>query len=85
MNKTINDFIVTDRQTFITFLNLLRKDFTDNPESWENKTLPDFLNALSSYTKDIQGYYDNMKINVQADEPNWSTFADIFKGAIIYE
>lgn len=85
MNETLNDFKVTDRQTFITFLNLLHKDFMDNPESWENKTLPDFLNALRSYTEDIQGYYNNMNINVQADEANWSTFADIFKGAKIYE
>ena len=25
----------------------------------ENKTLPDFLEALAVYTEDIQGYYDN--------------------------
>jgi len=85
MNDTLNDFKVTDRQSFIKFLDLLRKDFLDNPESWENKKLPDFLEALSSYTEDIQGYYDNMKLNVNADKPNWSTFADIFKGAKIYE
>jgi hypothetical protein len=85
MNDTLFDFKITDRQTFIQFLDLLRKDFLDNPESWENKTLPYFLEALSAYTKDIQGYYDNMKLNVNADEPNWSTFADIFKGAKIYE
>lgn len=85
MNDTLYDFKVTDRQTFIQFLDLLRKDFLDNPENWENKTLPDFLEALSACTADIQGYYENMKQNVNADEPNWSTFADIFKGATIYE
>lgn len=85
MNDTINDFKVTDRQTFIKFLDLLRKDFLDNPESWEIKTLPDFLEALSVYSNDIQGYYDNMKIDIKADKPEWSTFADIFKGAKIYE
>jgi hypothetical protein len=85
MNETVDDFEVTDRHTFIKFLNLLLKDFLDNPESWENKTLPDFLEALSAYTEDIQGYYDNMKLNVNADKPEWSTFADIFKGATIYE
>jgi hypothetical protein len=85
MNENVDDFEVTDRHTFIKFLDLLLKDFLDNPESWENKTLPDFLVALSAYTEDIQGYYDNMKLNVNADKPEWSTFADIFKGAIIYE
>jgi len=85
MNDTHNDFKVTDRQTFIKFLDLLRKDFLDNPENWENKTLPDFLEALSSYAEDIQGYYDNTNQNINSDNANWSTFADIFKGAKIYE
>jgi hypothetical protein len=85
MNDTLKDFKVTDRQSFIKFLDLLRKDFLDNPESWENKTLPDFLEALSAYTEDIQGYYDNIKLSVIADKPDWPTFADIFKGAKIYE
>jgi len=85
MNDTLNDFKVTDRQTFIKFLDLLRKDFLDNPESWENKTLPDFLEALSAYTEDIQSYYDNMKLNVSSNNSDWSTFADVFKGAILYE
>lgn len=85
MNDTLNDFKVTDRQTFIKFLELLRKDFLDNSESWENKTLPDFLEALSAYTEDIQGYYDNLHLSVNTEKPDWSTFAEIFKGAIIYE
>lgn len=85
MNDTLNDFKVIDRQSFIKFIDLLRKDFLDNPENWENKTLPDFLEALSAYADDIQGYYDNMKLSVNADKPDWSTFADIFKGATIYE
>lgn len=85
MNETLNDFKVTDRQTFIKFLDLLRRDFLDNTENWENKSLPDFLEALSACTEDIQGYYDNMKLNVNADKPEWSTFADIFKSATIYE
>ncbi|MBB6004026.1 hypothetical protein [Arcicella rosea] len=85
MDDTFNNLKVTDRQSFIKFLDLLQKDFIDNPESWENKNLPDFLEALSSYTEEIQGYYDNMKLKVNADKPDWSTFADIFKGARIYE
>ena len=85
MEDTLNNFEVTDRQTFIKFLELLRRDCLNNPESWENKTIPDFLEALSAYAEDIQGYYDNMKQEVNADHPSWQTFADIFKGAKIYE
>jgi hypothetical protein len=85
MSDTLNDFQVTDRKSFIKFLNFLRQDFFENPEGWENKTLPDFLKALGAYSEDIQGYYNNMKHDIDADQPNWKTFADIFKGAKIYE
>jgi hypothetical protein len=85
MNETLDNIKVNDRQSFISFLDLLHKDFLDNPESWENKNLPDFLEALSAYAKDIQGYYDNSKQNKSADKPDWATFADIISGAKIYE
>ncbi|GAL83633.1 hypothetical protein MYP_860 [Sporocytophaga myxococcoides] len=76
---------MTDRQSFIKFLDLLHKDFLINPESWESKTLSDFLEALSAYAADIQSYYDNMNQNVNADRLDWGIFSDIFKGAKIYE
>jgi hypothetical protein len=41
--------------------------------------------SLCAYTEDVQGFYDNMNLKVNADKPDWSTFADIFKGAKIYE
>ena len=85
MNDQLSKIEVTDRKSFVTFLNLLSKDFSENPQEWENKRLEDFLEALSAYTEDIQGYYDNMKMDVDANQPNWKTFADIFMGARIYE
>ena len=85
MTDTVSNFKVTDRQTFIKFIDLLRQDFIDRPESWENKKLEDFLGAISSYAEDIQGYFDNTKQNINADEASWQTFADIFKGAALYE
>jgi hypothetical protein len=85
MDATLNNFKVTDRQTFIKFLDLLRKDFLGNSDKWENKNLDDFLEAMTRYTEDIQGYYENTKKNVNADRADWQTFADILKGAIDYE
>ena len=64
MDDTLNNFEVTDRQIFIKFLDILRQDYLNNPYCWENKSLPDFLEALSAYAEDIQGYYDNMKQDV---------------------
>lgn len=85
MSNNLDTFKVTDRKSFAIFIQLLRKDLFENPQDWENKNLHDFLEALSAYTEDIKGYYDNMKINVDADKPDWNTFADIFLGAKIYE
>jgi len=85
MDNKLYELKVTDRQSFIKFLDLLHQDLLQQPENWENKTLPDFLEALVAYTEDIQGYYDNTDANVDAEEAAWSTFADIFKGAKIYE
>ncbi|WP_439952032.1 DUF7660 family protein [Flavobacterium psychrotrophum] len=43
------------------------------------------MEALSTYANDIQGYYDNTNQNINADQPSWKTFSDIFRGAKIYE
>lgn len=61
----------------------LNQDLLQHPETWETKTLPDILEALASYTEDIQGYYDNTNANMDAEKAARSTFADIFKGAKI--
>lgn len=85
MSEEISTFSVNDRSTFIKFLKLLRRDLADNFDSWENQNLNDFLEAMADYTEDIQGYYENTGQVVNADEPSWRVFADIFKGARIYE
>jgi hypothetical protein len=40
MGNELYDFEVKDRQAFIKFLHALHKDFLNDPESWENNTLP---------------------------------------------
>ncbi len=76
---------INSRKEFIDFIDSLRTDLVKNPNNWENKKLDDFLEAIARYTADIQGYYDNTKQNIDADKPEWQTFADILKGAAIYE
>ena len=85
MNNELEDFEVNDRKSFAKFINLLHKNLIEKPEDWENTNLSDFLSALSTYTEDIQDYYNNMEINIDADKPNWKTFADILMGAKMYE
>jgi len=85
MPESLSNFKVIDRQSFIEFMGLLHQDFRKNSENWQNRTLNDFLEAIGRYTNDIQGYYDNTNKNVNADQPTWQVFADIFRGSTIYE
>jgi GTPase SAR1 family protein len=79
------DIEVTDRQSFINFLELLRNDYLSNQSDWENLTIDRFLEARSVYTNHIQGCYDNTHQNINADKPSWKVFADMLKSAKIYE
>jgi len=73
------------RTEFISFLKEFKTDFEQNKENWENKTLEDFLESMIAYTEDIQGYYDNMNLEVDANVPTWENFMTILKGASVYE
>jgi hypothetical protein len=73
------------RIEFIEFLKEFREDLITNKSKWENKTLEDFLEAMESYAEDVQGYYDNMKMDIDANVPTWENFMTIMKGASIYE
>ncbi len=76
---------ITTREQFAQFLEELKTDLENNPQEWENRNLPDFLEAMSRYVMDIQQYYINTKQNINADQPDWGVFADIFRGAKVYE
>ena len=76
---------VNDRLSFIRFVESLRSDLETNQPYWGNINLSDFLDALGNYTEDVQGYYDNAYKQADADVPSWRLFADILKGASMYE
>lgn len=73
------------RIEFIEFLKDFRQDLLSNKSKWENTTLEDFLESMEAYTEDIQGYYDNMKLDIDVDKPSWEIFKTILKGASMYE
>ena len=73
------------RTEFISFLKVFKSDLEQNKENWENRTLEDFLESMVAYTEDIQGYYDNMNLDIDANVPTWENFMTILKGASVYE
>ncbi|MDT3403018.1 DUF7660 family protein [Mucilaginibacter terrae] len=77
---------VTDRASFILFINTLEEEVSSiNPSEHPNPTMADFIEAIGRYTEDIQGYYDNTGQSINADVSTWRVFADILKGATMYE
>lgn len=73
------------RVEFIEFIKEFRKGLKEDKSSWRNVTLEDFLEAIESYTEDVQGFYDNMQMDIDADKPTWENFKTILKGASVYE
>ena len=85
MSEPLYDITVTDRKSFIKFLELLHQDYLTNESEWKNNTLDRFLEALPAYAKAIQAVYDNTNQDINADIPSWKVFADILRGTKIYE
>jgi hypothetical protein len=87
--NNIYDIQVADRKSFIQFLQLLQKDFEQNKADWENQDLGSFLEAMTQYAEDIEGYYQNLTRQtgekISPNEPTWRVFADILRGAKVYE
>lgn len=85
MDKDYLDIEVTDKRSFSEFAGLLLKDFRANSQEWENNRLELFLEAIQAYTEDLDGFYQNNHPKVDPELPTWSTFADILRGAVVYE
>ena len=72
---------VTDKDSFIKFLQALNEDFSNNKEEWENPELDRYIEAMEGY---LHGSTED-SINKVDFTPSWSLFAKIMVAASIYE
>ena len=75
---------VGSRDDFAEFITALRRDLTAHPEEWQNPTLDSFLEALSAWVQDMDGYYQNTRLPVPTS-PNWKNVAEMMLAAKYYE
>lgn len=75
---------VQSREDFVAFLGALRADLQKNPEQWQNRDLPAFLEAMSAWMEDMEGYYRNRGEPVP-DQPRWQTLGQILLAARVYQ
>ena len=75
---------ISNKEDFVSFVELLLSNFNNNPSEWSNKTLPEYLEAIASWTEDMEGYYQNNKMPIP-ENINWKVFANILVAAKMYE
>ena len=75
---------VDSKNGLINFLNLLIKDYEENPIEWENKRIDEYLEAMKSWIEDMEGFYNNNSLTVPHNI-NWSFLAHILGVGKIYE
>jgi hypothetical protein len=72
------------REDLVRFLEEFSADYRRDPGSWENHTLDRFLDALTSWVEDMDGFYLNRGEPLPV-KPDWKIFAHMLMGAAIYE
>ena len=75
---------VKSKEDFISFINKLSEDNQINNDEWENKDILSYLEGISSWVEDMDGYYKNMKRDVPTNV-DWKFIATLFYVGKIYE
>jgi len=77
---------VKDRQSFLEFIEALKNEFRNNPESFENCAIDNFLDAIQAWVHDKHKWQiANNKNDYKLDNPDWMTIASMFLAGKIYE
>jgi hypothetical protein len=76
---------VIDKATFSIFVEEMLKELKKENMNWENSKTENYIESIVSYSEKIDGYYQNMNFTTSAETPTWRIFAQILKGASIYE
>ena len=81
-NSIING--VNSKEDFMNFLVKLRYDKEQKSEEWENNEITSYLEGICSWVDDMEGYFDNMHIDIPTNI-NWKFIATLFYVGKIYE
>lgn len=75
---------ITNKAELAEFISKLKTHATEHPTDWINISLVDFLDALSGWVDDMDGYYLNNQLPVP-EQPTWMTIAEMLLAAKSYE
>jgi hypothetical protein len=75
---------VRTREDLVAFIEAFNSDFVVDGGSWENSDLPSFLEAMTAWSKDMEGFYKNRGEDIASVSP-WRMLADLLMAARVYE
>ena len=75
---------IRSREDFVAFVRALECDLRTKPSEWENRDLPEYLEALAAWVEDMEGYYRNSG-EAMPSQPTWKMLGEVFLAARVYE
>ena len=75
---------IETRKDLARYVLLLRESLLTDADGWENATLERFLEALSSWISDMEGYFKNRGV-AEPDQLDWHLVGQMLYAASIYE
>lgn len=75
---------VRTRADFVQFARQLAQSVPSLDPETSNRDLGDYLEALSGWVNDMEGYFLNQR-QPMPEQATWSLFAQILEAAVIYE
>jgi hypothetical protein len=75
---------IASRADLVEFIRELAIDLRDQPDAWDNASFESYLDALASWTQDMDGHMATAGRTIPA-EPSWRVFGEMLIAARIYE
>jgi hypothetical protein len=75
---------VRGKEALADFLSAAARDLQEHPEGWENGDLVSFLEAMSAWVSDCDGFFRRAGQSLPSDE-SWATVAKVIAAARVYE
>ncbi|MFD7533827.1 hypothetical protein ACFV8E_40540 [Streptomyces sp. NPDC059849] len=75
---------VTTRADLVSFIRQLGQEAEAPSNGWENRSLDRYLEALSAWTDDMDGYFTDRGEPVP-ESPDWGLIAAMLRAACFYE
>ncbi len=80
----MNPRSVRSREELAEFVRGLAVDLKRHPDQWTNVSLGDFLESMSAWIDDMDGYHKSQGEEVPS-RPQWRTLAEILAASRMYE